>query len=169
MGLYLSLVVGSLVCMPWANDAFGMVKVAVALVGVALMWASGRAHRTQMDGQRAGELQASAHNDILQFWATTGIVGLAAYLWAWHRALLVAWKAPPVFGSLVALFVAAKFNPVPPAALYLCAALLGAVAVAGKPSRAIWAIGAAVLLFAPGLAVHLTIADGSGVVHARVR
>lgn len=117
----------------------------------------------------AGEVQASAHNDILQMWATMGAVGLAAYLWAWLAAFRIAYKFPPVFGSLVALFVAAKFNPVPPSAMILAAALLGSVAVAVKPSKFLWEAGVVLLLIAPGISISRVIDDGRETVHARIR
>jgi len=124
----------------------------------------------------AREMQASAHNDILQAWCTTGLLGLSAYMWLWWKVLRAAWfpvwgdgRHAAVFGSLVALFVAAKFNPVPSPAMFLCAALLGSLGLRVGASRWTWAIGAFVLLVAPGLAATSVIQDGSGTVEARVR
>lgn len=111
--------------------------------------------------------QASAHNDLLQAWATTGALGLAAYAWLWWSALRAA--TPAVLGSLVALFVVAKFNPVPPPAFYLAAALLGAALPAGRQRAGVWAAGLAALLLAPGIAFRYLAADGRGTVQVRVR
>lgn len=102
-------------------------------------------------------IQASAHNDLLQAWATTGALGLAAYVWLWVAVLGVAWNGskfarviqsawrgtegfrpnqdyPAAFGALVALFVVLKFNPVPPTALYIGAAISGWTMI-GSPGR----------------------------------
>lgn len=113
-------------------------------------------------------VQASAHNDLLQAWCTTGGAGLMAYAWLWAAAIWTARARPAVLGSLAALFVVAKFNPVPAPAHYLMAALLGAQAPAGKPSRWIWAAGLAAVLVAPGMAARQFLLDGRGRVEARV-
>lgn len=128
------------------------------------------------------EMQASAHNDILQAWATTGALGLAAYLWVWWSAFKIAltdclWdesggRSAAIFGSLVALFVVAKFNPVPPCAFYLAAALLGSIKMvdaSGEHGRWIRRLGIVLLLLAPGISLGLVVADGSGTVAVRVR
>lgn len=114
-------------------------------------------------------VQASAHNDLLQAWSTTGGFGLLAYAWLWGAAIWTARARPAVLGSLAALFVVAKFNPVPAPAHYLMAALLGAGATSGRPSRWIWAAGLAAVLVAPGLAARQFLLDGQGAVHARIR
>lgn len=112
---------------------------------------------------RGTAIQASAHNDLLQAWATTGIVGLFAYGWLWAALLVGAWRSArwglddssaAIFGSLVALFVAAKFNPIPPSAIYIAAALAG-TALSSFPIRAhmpmrrtLWGLGLAAILAA---------------------
>jgi O-antigen ligase len=66
--------------------------------------------------------QASAHNDVFQVLSTMGVLGLIC--WAFLLAMVavcVAGSPGPlswaVAGSALALFVQAKFNPVPPAAI----------------------------------------------------
>lgn len=113
--------------------------------------------------------QASAHNDMLQAWVTTGAVGLAAYAALWWAAWRACRASPAALGALAALFVAAKFNPVPPPALYLAAALVGAAVPAGRPARWIWGAGLAVLLVAPGLAARAYLQDGAGGVQVKVK
>jgi len=71
--------------------------------------------------------QASAHNDMLQVAATMGAVGLGAYIALWVGAWRLASRVPVVAASIAALFVVAKFNPVPPVAVYIVAAILGSV------------------------------------------
>jgi len=108
-----------------------------------------------------GLIQASAHNDMLQAWATTGALGLLAYLWLWAEIIYalsreVAWeklldmggdditvdRTAAVLGSMAALFFVAKVNPVPPSALYISAALLGAVIPSWTAERSwLWALG----------------------------
>lgn len=84
-------------------------------------------------GASAG--QANAHNDLLQALTTTGLAGLAAYLWLVAAAALAAWRArgpgapakAAAAGALFGLFLQAKLNPVPLPGLVLaafCAALL---------------------------------------------
>lgn len=84
--------------------------------------------------------QASAHNDFLQAAATTGIPGLAAYLWllwAVGKACARALKGPlrseaaAMSGALIGLFLQAKLNPVPLAALCAAAAFTGLLEGAG--------------------------------------
>lgn len=109
------------------------------------------------------EIQASAHNDILQAWATTGIAGLLAYGLLWAGVLIGLWRAArgpgdrdrsaSVFGSLIAVFVAAKFNPIPPTALYIAAALAGSCDphawTEKRPDRRLlWAVALGTLIFA---------------------
>ncbi len=96
------------------------------------------------------EYQAHAHNDVLQALATTGLAGVAAYLWLLVVGCLTAARvlrdpdcrtlASALAGSLLALFVSMKFNPAPlealaPAAVYagLLAGLAPAAAPAGRP------------------------------------
>ncbi|MBI2387706.1 MAG: O-antigen ligase family protein [Elusimicrobia bacterium] len=98
--------------------------------------------------------QANAHNDLLQALTTTGVAGLAAYLWlAWSLAVL-AWRArgdayrAAAAGALAALFLQAKVNPIPLPGMVLaalCAAwLCPAEPGPGKPRSA--ALDAAVAL-----------------------
>jgi O-antigen ligase len=61
--------------------------------------------------------QGHAHNDLLEALCTTGILGLLAYLW-----MVIPFLRNP---SLLALFVALKFNPVGIETL-ACAALIAA-------------------------------------------
>ena len=60
-------------------------------------------------------VQASAHNDILQALVTTGIPGVLALAWLWFAVFKAAWdgKDALVFSVMAALFVQAKFNPLP--------------------------------------------------------
>lgn len=63
-------------------------------------------------------IQASAHNDLLQAMATTGLFGLFAYLW-------LLWRLPAT-PSLVAMFVFMKFNGAPLEAFAIAAMIAGA-------------------------------------------
>lgn len=90
--------------------------------------------------------QASAHNDVLEVAATMGLLGLAAYLWLlWRLGSAVRGAlaepneradAASAAGALAALFVAAKFNPTPFAALVAAAPLLGLLARSGSRAEA---------------------------------
>lgn len=103
-----------------------------------------RRHRTEGLVRELGSRgsQLSAHNDLLQVWATMGTVGLAAYLWLLAAAFLVVRdalagprreEAAAVAGALAGLFVQAKFNPVPLPALAMSATFLGLLA-GGPPA-----------------------------------
>lgn len=76
-------------------------------------------------GPAAG--QANAHNDLLQALTTTGVSGLAAYLWLALALALLAWRSrgdplrAAAAGALAALFVQAKVNPVPLPGIVLAA------------------------------------------------
>lgn len=70
------------------------------------------------------ELAGDAHNDLLQVAATTGIVGLAAYLWLVVAGFSVI--RGPALGALAAIFFNAKFSPVELEALILAAVIAGA-------------------------------------------
>lgn len=121
-------------------------------------------------GDSAG--QANAHNDLLQALTTTGVLGLAAYLWlAWALAVL-AWRSQgdprraSAAGALAGLFLQAKFNPMPLPGLVLaclCAAMLcPAPSDAKKPRSA--ALDGVVLFFCAAafvLILRLTAADFS--------
>lgn len=85
-------------------------------------------------GDRMGN--DTAHDDLLQSAVTTGVVGLAAYLWllwaaalALRSALAEPGRRPAVSaaaGALIGLFVHAKVQPTPLPALALAAMWLGA-------------------------------------------
>lgn len=121
-------------------------------------------------GSTAG--QANAHNDILQALTTTGVLGLAAYLWlAWALSVL-AWRSrgdpyrAAAAGALAGLFLQAKVNPVPLPGMVLaalCAAWLCPVPTDAKNAR--WAaLGGAVLIFCAAafvLILRLAAADFS--------
>ncbi|MDD5628758.1 MAG: O-antigen ligase family protein [Elusimicrobia bacterium] len=128
-------------------------------------------------GAGATEFQQNAHNDILQVLVTTGLVGLAAYLWLLAALGLAAWRvmrgeAEPRRGEaaalacgLLALFVNMKFNPVPLEALSLAAlfaGMLGRGAGGAAPQRRgawlLWAL-AALMAVSVFLAVRLWEAD----------
>jgi len=89
--------------------------------------------------------QAHAHNDFLQALATTGLLGFAAYAWllvaAWRRlrhALLdpdLRAGSAAAGAGLAALFVFAKFNPVPLDAFAAAALLLGLLDPRGARPR----------------------------------
>jgi len=87
-----------------------------------------------------GIIQASAHNAILQTWATLGLPGVLALLWlivaTWRRLWIEAVVdgvfgydagAAPAFGAFVALLTVSMVNPVPPAAVCLVAAMTASV------------------------------------------
>lgn len=115
-----------------------------------------RALKTPAIVRRVGDslIQGSAHNDLLQAWATTGALGLIAYVWLWAVILGGLWsmaefeagfgldRTAAILGSAVALFVSAKFNPVPASALYIVAALAGGTLFGPHHRRGIlWALG----------------------------
>lgn len=117
-------------------------------------------------GPTAG--QANAHNDILQALSTTGLAGLAAYLWlAWALAVL-AWRSrgdpyrAAAAGCLTALFVQAKVNPVPLPGMVLAAlssAWLCPAPAGGKRPRSAAVDAAAVLLCAAAFVLVLRLAS----------
>jgi O-antigen ligase len=107
-------------------------------------------------------LQASAHSDLLQAWTTLGAVGLLALLWLQLAALWTLWRAATdlhpwaedvpysgAFASVVAFLVVAKFNPTPPQALYILAAVVSASWATFRPflARVRDALASALLLF----------------------
>lgn len=121
-------------------------------------------------GPTAG--QANAHNDILQALTTTGVLGLAAYVWlAWALAVL-AWRSrgdpyrAAAAGALAGLFLQAKVNPVPLPGMVLaalCAALLCPAPADEKKARSA-ALDGAVLIFCAAacvLILRLAAADFS--------
>lgn len=117
-------------------------------------------------GPAAG--QANAHNDLIQALTTTGLAGLAAYLWLAGALAVLAWRSrgdpyrAAAAGCLAALFVQAKVNPVPLpgmvlaalSAAWLCPAPAGA-----KPPRRIAVDAAAVLLCAAAFVLVLRLAS----------
>lgn len=80
-------------------------------------------------------IQLSAHSDLLQALVTMGVVGLLAYLYFLVNVtgfLFTKWleDEPEVIGiagATLALFINAKFNPIPLAVIAALAALLGAL------------------------------------------
>lgn len=79
-------------------------------------------------------IQLGAHNDILQVLSTMGAVGMAAYLFMVSGAIKLiraAMRTEPeaigIAGSLMAMFVSAKFNPVPLSVMAVAACLLGSL------------------------------------------
>ncbi|MBI3296913.1 MAG: O-antigen ligase family protein [Elusimicrobia bacterium] len=77
-----------------------------------------------------------AHDDLLHAAATTGLLGLAAYLWllaALAKALAKA-RDPAAVGAVTALLIHAKFNAAPPAA-WAAAALVSGAAFSHDRSR----------------------------------
>jgi hypothetical protein len=85
----------------------------------------------------SSSIQSNAHNDLLQAAVTLGVLGLAAYLWvlwALSSRLFLLLSGPgkdprsaAVASALFGLFIQAKVNPIPPAALMLAALLAGLV------------------------------------------
>lgn len=121
-------------------------------------------------GPRAG--QANAHNDILQALTTTGLAGLAAYLWLAWAVTVLAWRSrldprrAAAAGALAGLFLQAKVSPVPLAAMVLaglCAALLCPASGEPRKLRATALDGAVLLICAVVfvLILRLAVADRS--------
>mgnify|MGYP007071592185 CR=1 FL=1 len=69
------------------------------------------------------EMAENAHNDILQVLVTCGVVGLSIYV-AWNLSLF-AGASGPFLGSLVAVFILAKVNPIQLESLVLLALIAG--------------------------------------------
>ena len=88
-----------------------------------------RRHRTDAFIRAVGPVagQANAHNDLLQALTTTGLAGLAAYLWLAGALAVLAWRSrgdpyrAAASGALAALFLQAKVNPVPLPGMVLAA------------------------------------------------
>lgn len=79
-------------------------------------------------------IQLSAHNDVLQVLTTMGLLGLSCYaflIFRGFRLLQMAVRVQPeaigIAGALAALFVNAKFNPIPLTVLVIAACLLGSL------------------------------------------
>jgi hypothetical protein len=86
--------------------------------------------------------QSSAHNDLLQAAATLGLPGFLAYLWLIGALTAHLWRslqgeererAAAAAGALAAVFLAAKFNPVPPEGCVVAAWLAGACGPRREP------------------------------------
>lgn len=95
-------------------------------------------------GARAS--QANAHNDVLEVLCATGLVGAAAYAWLLAAAFLCCRRAldgpdrraAAAFGGAgVALFLQAKVNPVPFAALAAWAVIFGLTASIESEKRSV--------------------------------
>lgn len=94
---------------------------------------AGKQFLTPRYATAAGEniFQFNAHNDILQVLATTGLVGLAAYgflLFGIIRLVGTRAENPEglgIAGGVLAVFICAKFNPIPLSTLAMMAVLLG--------------------------------------------
>ncbi len=104
-------------------------------------------------------IQLNAHNDVLQILSTLGIVGLAAYTFFYvevarllRRALVSEPEAIGIAGAITAMFVNAKFNPIPLAVLVISAVLIGSLDRAIPEDRedgsriGLWTATAAALL-----------------------
>ncbi len=104
------------------------------------------------------QVAEDAHNDILQVAATTGIVGLVAYAAVNYFAF--AQTFGPALGCIVALFVCAKFNPIPLEGLVLGFVAIGLCA---KDRIALPNIGrlafCAVAVMVCGLVYRISAAD----------
>lgn len=70
-----------------------------------------------------GHVAGNAHNDFLQVLSTLGLVGFVAYLFLAVSVFKLI--SGPALGAITALFVNAKFNPVPLEAMVLAAVLIG--------------------------------------------
>lgn len=97
----------------WGPDTFSIanreIKTASDIVGL----------------QAANDAQQSAHNDLLQFWATLGMVGIIAYCFLLFRIWLVLPKLDSIAAiALLSLFIQAKVNPIPNAGFLWAAAIL---------------------------------------------
>jgi O-antigen ligase len=107
-----------------------------------------RRHKTEdflAAAQHSGALEASAHNDLIQAAATTGLAGLAAYVFLWARLALALWRRregpdreafAAGVGSLAACFAVLKLNTVPAEALAPAAWLAGTLLGAKEGERA---------------------------------
>lgn len=107
--------------------------------------------------------QVHAHNDLLHAAATAGLLGLAAYLWLHAGAFLLlrSVRSAAVAGSLAALFVQAKVNPLPLGAWALAALLLGTLARGERRASPWWppAVGAFLAAAVLLVALRLGVAD----------
>lgn len=107
--------------------------------------------------------QVHAHNDLLHAAATAGLLGLAGYLWLHVGAFALLRAAPSaaVAGTMAALFIQAKVNPLPLGAWALAALLLGNLARGERRSAAWWtpAVGAVLAAAVLLLALRLGVAD----------
>jgi putative inorganic carbon (HCO3(-)) transporter len=94
-------------------------------------------------------VHAQAHNDALQYAATSGIPGLCAYLWLWISVFRLGWKRKDsllglsMLASLAALFIQNAFNFWSPATLWLFGLFCGLLA-SEKNQEKIRSVGAGV-------------------------
>ncbi len=79
-------------------------------------------------------IQLSAHNDFLQVLSTMGLIGLAAYSFLSIRVtrlLRNSLECDPetigIAGAMLAVFVNAKFNPIPLSVMVIAACLVGSI------------------------------------------
>lgn len=124
-------------------------------------------------GARHG--QDDAHNDILHAAATTGILGLVAYLFLLWQLFLLCREAlsckenrglmASLAGALAGLFIQAKFNPVPLTSIALAAVytalLLPASAHKASLPKYIPGCAAVIFLAAAGFFLRLSAADSA--------
>lgn len=112
--------------------------------------------------------QAHAHNDLLQALTTTGLAGLAAYLWLVGALAALAWRSrgdpyrAAAAGCLAALFIQAKVNPVPLPGMVLAAlsaAWLCPAPLDAKPPRRASLDAAVLLLCAAAFVLVLRLAS----------
>lgn len=101
----------------WGTDAFSIVE---------------RASKMSRDAARMdtrNSAAASAHDDVLEVWATMGLVGLLAYgFLLWWIVKNCKGADPVLVVSLLSLFIQAKVNILPNAAMLWAAAVLSCVA-----------------------------------------
>ena len=98
------------------------------------------------------EKAGNAHNDILQAAATLGLVGLIAY--ALFTVHVIRELSGAALGSMVALFVNAKFSPVPLEAMVLAAVIVGGTRSSPGAAQKLAACVLAVLVI-PALPIAL--------------
>lgn len=112
-------------------------------------------------------MQDNAHNDLLHALATTGMVGFCAYLLLVLQAgrQLVVTNKRAALASGVAVFVYAKFDPVPFAALAILAFVVGSATGSPAPEKKVpergwvWLTGFGLSALCIATALHLLAAD----------
>jgi len=105
------------------------------------------------------EMAENAHNDILQVLVTCGVVGLAIYV-AWNIKLF-SQASGPFLGSLVAVFILAKVNPIQLESLVVLALIAG---IYSNSDSMVVGMGGRILIaflgvFVASCAVQLAYAD----------